>query len=390
MHSESSTNNSSIDKITFWQKQRKGANIFNVAIDKSLIEKAKEYNINFIRLAPDKFRTKNRDFLMVNADDYQAIDKEDLIKLKDIISQFSTQNIPVVITFLSLPGSRWKQNNGGKDDLRIWRSKKYQEQAAKFWRDVALELKGQPNIVGYNILNEPHLERLWAKNNEAKLYSINQSEVQKVLNDFYKKVISAIREVDLDTPIILDSSAHADPRTFAELMHINGDDKIIYSFHMYEPFNYTNKKINKGQYTYPGYISNEGERSYFDKNKLNEMFDAVRKFQIKNNIPKNRILVGEFGAHRTASGIEKYFQDLISIFNVEQWHYAMYAFREDSWDGMNYELGAKRLPLSYWESVKKGEDPKMPYHHNSIFELFLQEWQKTIVDATLESSESHP
>lgn len=376
LYSCASIDNSEFEKITFWQKQRKGANVFNIAIDKSLIEKAKEYNIEFIRLSPDKFRTKNRDFLMVNADAYQTLDKDDLAELKSIIGKFSKQNIPIVLTFLSLPGSRWKQNNGSKDDLRIWQSKKYQEQAAKFWRDVALELKDEHGIVAYNILNEPHLERLWAKSSENKLYKINQSEAQKALNDFYKHTISAIREVDSKTPIILDSSSYADPRTFSELMCIGGDNKIIYSFHMYEPFYYTNKKINKGQYSYPGYILNEGKNTYFDASKLNEIFEAVRSFQLKNNIPNNRILVGEFGAHRTSSGVEKYFMDLISIFNQEQWHYAMYAFREDSWDGMDYELGAKMMPMSYWDSIKKREVPKMPYHRNNIFELFRKEWDK--------------
>jgi hypothetical protein len=38
-------------------------------------------------------------------------------------------------------------------------------------------------------------------------------------------------------------------------------------------------------------------------------------------------------------------------------YWAFYAFREDAWDGMDYELGDKRLPWSYWESVEKGEMP---------------------------------
>ena len=33
--------------------------------------------------------------------------------------------MPVVITMLSPPGSRWKQNNRDKDDLRIWENQKY-------------------------------------------------------------------------------------------------------------------------------------------------------------------------------------------------------------------------------------------------------------------------
>ncbi|WP_280143519.1 hypothetical protein [Wolbachia endosymbiont of Frankliniella intonsa] len=38
---------------------------------------------------------------------------------------------------LSLPGSRWKQNNNDKDDLRLWSDQAFQKQAAKFWQDLA-------------------------------------------------------------------------------------------------------------------------------------------------------------------------------------------------------------------------------------------------------------
>jgi endoglucanase len=69
--------------------------------------------------------------------------------------------MPVVITMLSLPGSRWKQNNNDQDDLRIWNEKDYQRQAAVFWQELALKLKDHSAVVGYNILNEPHPERLY-------------------------------------------------------------------------------------------------------------------------------------------------------------------------------------------------------------------------------------
>ncbi|MNC68704.1 hypothetical protein D3C75_1193340 [compost metagenome] len=41
-------------------------------------------------------------------------------------------------------------------------------------------------------------------------------------------------------------------------------------------------------------------------------------------------------------------------------HWAFYAFREDGWDGMDYELGDKPLPGSYWQAVEKGEAVQPP------------------------------
>lgn len=73
------------------------------------------------------------------------------------------------------------------------------------------------------------------------------------------------------------------------------------------------------------------------------------------NIPNNRILVGEFGGHRKAPGLDKYFQDLITIFTQEKWNFAFYAFRKDNYIGMDYELGDKNLPASYWDAVERGQ-----------------------------------
>src|SRR5436853_7490428 len=69
----------------------------------------------------------------------------------------------------------------------------------------------------------------------------------------------------------------------------------------------------------------------------------VVDFQKKNSIASNRILVGEFGGNRFSTGLDQYFADLIDIFNENQWHFAFYAFREDTWSGMDYELGITRL-----------------------------------------------
>ena len=54
---------------------------------------------------------------------------------------YHKEGIHVIITMLSLPGSRWSQNNHDKDDLRIWKEEKFQKQAALFWKDLAGELR---------------------------------------------------------------------------------------------------------------------------------------------------------------------------------------------------------------------------------------------------------
>jgi endoglucanase len=341
------------DKIIFWNQARRGANIFNHQVARSDIRAAKAYGIAFIRLAPDKFLASQKDFLIGDADNYEELVSEDLSALKRVLDVCAEEKMPVVLTMLSLPGSRWKQNNNNADDLRIWSNPIFQKQAAKFWQDLARELKKHPAIVGYNILNEPHPERLDSPSS-IHIHQVNPQEIQVKLFQFYNLVITAIRKVDTITPIILDSSSYSDAKAFRSLK-VHPENYILYSFHMYEPFVYTNFKKNQGKYTYPGIIN--GKR--WDKLALKEYMKDIDQFQERNNIPSNRILVGEFGGHRASRGLPKYFKDLISIFIEKKWHFAFYAFREDTWDGMDYELGDQKLPWLYWKTIEEGNKPKV-------------------------------
>lgn len=99
-------------------------------------------------------------------------------------------------------------------------------------------------------------------------------------------------------------------------------------------------------------------------------------FQKKHKIPSYRILVGEFGGHRSSKGLERYFQDLISIFNEYNWHFAVYGFREDVWDGMDYELGNEKLSWKDWQAIEKGTMKKNYLPDNPIFKVLREGWSK--------------
>ncbi|MDB6095760.1 MAG: glycosyl hydrolase [Francisellaceae bacterium] len=363
------------NKIDFWKSQKRGANIFNHKVSPEIIKIAKSYGIEFIRLAPDKFKSQQKDFLIGNADDYQRLVQSDLQNLKNILDEFHKEKLPVVLVFLSLPGSRWKQNNNNKDDLRLWDNELYIEQSERFLYDVTKAFSKHPAIVGLNILNEPHLDII----NTNMTSCLNDSEIQQKLNIFYNRIIKNIRKIDDKIPVIIESSNYSDPKCFTNFLPIK-DKYIIYSFHMYEPFSYTNKKINKGNYEYPGKIvsSETNSSKLWNKSELENYLIPISIFQKKYHIPNWKILAGEFGGHRTTRGLDIYFKDLISIFDKKQWHWAVYAFREDTWDGMDYEIGNMKLPLNYWHTIERGENPIISYQpNNKIFEILRNGWIKT-------------
>lgn len=361
-------------KDSFWKSQKRGANIFNYTINEETIIAAKDFGISFVRLAPDKFASNARDFLMGNADSYQGLIKEDMDRLRSLLDLFHKHQLPVLLVFLSLPGSRWSQNNDSIDDLRIWKDDALLEQAAQFWQDVAKELKDHPAIVGYNILNEPHPERI-TNTTASNIAETSTPEDQEALNKFNVKIVSAIRNVDKQTPIIIESSGYAYPEALAKMIPVAGD-QTLYSFHMYEPENYTFSRQNKA-FCYPGSIPNSDteESKHWDKQEIENYLTPVLNWQTKHNIPSSRILVGEFGAFRNLPGVDCYFQDLISIFDKHGWHWAVYSFREDNWDKMNYELDCSIDQKKYWLAIENNTLSDLYNPENKTFEMLSNGWK---------------
>jgi len=352
------------EKLLFWDKPKKGANMFNKIIDRKDIQDAKNMNIKFIRLNIERLQTQKRDFLLGNADDYKELVPEDLNVLKQILDMFAEEGMPVILSINTLPGCRYYENNNGVDDLRIWYLEKYQTQAAAFWSDVSREVKGHPAIVGFNILNRPMPEKLLSQKNE-KYNEVKQAEIQEILYNFYQNIISAIRENDKNVKIIIDSSAEGNPSTFKELIKQNASN-IMYSFHMYEPITYTDKRLNKNKSSYPGVINEED----WDKDNLRNHMQTVKNFQINNKILNSQIIVSGFGCNRYAHGIENYLQDMTDLFSEFGWHTTFSYFRGDIDDDMDYEIGDKKLPWSYYQARDSGFNSRpIRDSENKIFKI---------------------
>ncbi|AWP29856.1 glycoside hydrolase family 5 protein [Paenibacillus sp. Cedars] len=363
-------------KITFWNQQRKGTNFMNSESLPENYEAAKERYIEFIRLAPDKWAKDrdflfndqpdskpNRDFLIGNADQYEGLVEEDFAKLKGDLDAAEARGSKVVLTVLSLPGDRWRQFNNKKNDDRIWEDETYHEQAALFWRDLASRLKDHPAVIGYNLINEPHPETatgfhdFWTEDYAEWYKGVEGTAAD--LNKLYDTIVKAIRTVDSDTPIILNSGLYATPWAFQYLKPVQ-DDNVLYAFHMYEPYELTSQNKKKGlAIEYPGKVKvgEQQTEKEFNKETLKQFLEPVAKWAAEHNVPANRIIAEEFGINRMVTGADQYLADLISIFNEYGWHWAFYAFREDTWDGMDYEMGDKKPNWKYWEAIEKGEQP---------------------------------
>lgn len=122
------------------------------------------------------------------------------------------------------------------------------------------------------------------------------------------------------------------------------DAAVLYSFHMYEPRIFSIHE-NKGKYRYPGAIpvdeSPGAATQSWDAAAVRKAMAAPFAWSEKHDIPRNRILVGELGCNRLGPGAAEYLEHVVSFLEEQGVHWAFHSFREDEWDGMDYELGDK-------------------------------------------------
>ncbi|WP_375139565.1 glycoside hydrolase family 5 protein [Pseudomonas capeferrum] len=354
--------------MSFWNIPRYGGNSFNrLPPDQAYFQALSDYGATWTRLSYDKWQAADRDFLLGNADHYEGLAPADLERLKRALDHAHEAGLKVVIAPLSLPGMRWSQNNQGRFDDRLWQDKAYWTQAARFWRDLAEALKDHPAIAAYNLINEPAPEKESGLMEHANAQAMRQWYAQaqgtaRDLPEFYAHVIAAIREVDPVTPVMVDAGWYAGADAFSYWPRALADERVLYSVHMYEPYAATSapNMVRQQPLDYPGSVPFAGETEYWDAARVKEYLQQPLRWADAVQLPHSRLVVGEFGCMRRLPGCRQYLEDVLTVLDEHRLHWAFYSFREDSWDGMDYELGSAKVPWAYWQAIEQGKpDPIM-------------------------------
>ena len=211
---------------------------------------------------------------------------------------------------------------GGRNenmDMAMFYEKPYADHFIEVWKRIATRFKGNPAVWGYDLVNEP-------------------VQSQPAPYDYWnlqRMAAEAVRAIDPDTPIIIESNNWDSPSAFSYLPPLEMKD-VIYQVHMYVPGNFTHQLVGnnfgeKGQVqkvAYPGLIAGVE----YDREALRKVLAPVRDFQQKYGA---RIFVGEFSAAVWAPGAEKYLADCISLFEEYGWDWTYHAYRE--WNGWSLE-----------------------------------------------------
>lgn len=355
--------------IAFWDTPQRGGNSFNeTPPDRAYFQGLRDTGATWVRLTPDKWRSAGgRDFLMGDADHYQGLVDADVATLRRALDDANAVGLKVVLVPLSLPLLRWKQKNGDVVDQRLWQSFDNHAPAQRFWRDLAAALKGHPALAGYNLINEPApeygttLAEHASREDMLKWYAGVQGGPRD-LRQLYTELVASVRAVDADMPLMLDAGWYAAADAFDYWPAPLQDTKLLYIVHMYEPYAATsapNQKRSK-PYRYPAEVPFGDRSERWDAARVRSYLQQPMDWAKTHGIGANRMVIGEFGCMRRWPDCGRYLRDVLDVAEQQKVHWAFYAFREDGWDGMDYELGDKPLPGSYWQAIEKGEAAQPP------------------------------
>ena len=215
----------------------------------------------------------------------------------------------VVVDLHTPPGGRVEAR-----EFRMFREKAFADAFVAMWRGIALRFLGRAGIYGYDLCNEP---------DQLSAAPFDYWTLQRLAAE-------AVREIDPETPIIVESNNKTAPQTFSYLCPLNLTN-VIYQVHMYEPGDFTHQlpRSRQGGETpalmrYSSPVRNKAV--------LERVLSVVRAFEEKHGA---KIYVGEFSASAWAPGAETYLADCIALFRDYGWNWTYHAFRE--WEGWSVE-----------------------------------------------------
>jgi aryl-phospho-beta-D-glucosidase BglC (GH1 family) len=187
--------------------------------------------------------------------------------LDDVVAWCKQEGLYVILDMHAAPSG---QTGDNIDDSWgypfLFESAESQDLTVNIWRKIAARYRGEPTVIGYDLLNEPIAHYFEAANLNPKLEPV------------YRKIVAGIREVDRNHLIFL-GGARWD--TNFKVFGPPFDNKLVYTFHKYW------MEVNQGaiqeyldfrdKYNVPVWMGESGENT-------DEWISSFRTLLERNNI----------------------------------------------------------------------------------------------------------
>lgn len=242
----------------FWKEYRRRY------ITKSDIEWMERSGLNSVRI-PLHYK-----FFLPDGEGFEILDAA--------LEWCRTAGIWVILDMHCAPGGQTGTNIDDSWDYPwLYESGRDQDLACQIWKTIARRYRNEPTILGYDLLNEPipNYPRLLKYNIE--------------LEPLYRRITSAIREVDSSHAIILEGAQWA---TNFKVFGPPFDSNVIYEFHKYwmkvEPAAIQQYVDFRDRYNVPIWLGESGENTdhwirdfagLLDKNDIGWCFWPYKKME---------------------------------------------------------------------------------------------------------------
>lgn len=229
--------------------------------------------------------------------------EEGFRRLEGVVNLCRKYKLWVLLDLHAAPGAQARDQNAGSayGESYLWNYRQFMDRTAALWKELARRYKNDSTIAGYNLLCEP-------VTNDVLL-----------LNDFYLRVIHAIREVDSNHIIALDPNRWAKDMSSLQ-KRLFDDPQVIPAIHHY----YSEDQAFSQLTEFPGTVNGK----VCDRAALERTLDGKHDEQRVHR----PIVMGEFGVD--IAGAQPFAvqlaitKELISIFEEKGWGWSMWCYKD--------------------------------------------------------------
>jgi len=200
----------------------------------------------------------------------------------------------------------------------LWDVPVLQDRLVAMWKAIAERYRDEPVVFGYDLVNEP---------------GVTKSKDQ--WQELAQRLCDSIREVDTTHPLIVErvnSVAGKWESDEDNNFFLISDDNVIYTFHYYEPFDYTHQYAYWMDWTKDkeGGAWHDGR---FERSKayLRQQLEQQSAWARKHEVP---LYLGEWGLiqycfEENRNGVA-YVDDMLSLLDEFGWLNTYHTYHEDS------------------------------------------------------------
>lgn len=236
-----------------------------------------------------------------------ALDQAAEENLDRVVSMARASGLYAVIAFRSGPGRNENAISNRDAPVReiIWKDQAAHDAWVAMLRHTAERYGPDPTVIGYSIMVEPNAYARFGYIDPPAFYADHTGKLEDV-NRLHADAVKAIREVDTETPILLEPEGYGNVTWLPFIKPIT-DAHIVYTAHDYTPFDYTHETPGGD---YPGTYDVDGESKLVNKAFLTTYLKPLQDYVDAHGVP---VALTEFGVHRDAPHAAAYLTDRIAI-----------------------------------------------------------------------------